>query len=57
MTDYKYSVTWMDCAGAIHTKLYRTVEGAIKKTFAVYGWYKNGVCIRLSDNVVILGKL
>lgn len=57
MRTYKYKVIWTDCAGEEHRKLYVSIETAIKKTFAVYGWYKNGACIRLSDNTVILGNL
>lgn len=50
----KYQVNWIDCTGVKHTKLYKTIESAIKKTFAVYGWYKNGECIRLADGKKIL---
>lgn len=54
MREYKYKVTWQDCLGQEHSKLYVTVESAIRKTFAVYSWFKNGKCIRLSDNKQIL---
>lgn len=49
-----YKVIWVDCVGVEHSKLYKTVSGAIKKTFAVYSWYKNGSCIRLSDGTKVL---
>lgn len=54
MREYKYKVIWQDYLGQERSKLYVTVESAIKKTFAVYGWFKNGKCIRLSDNKQIL---
>lgn len=49
-----YEVTWIDCAGNKHIKQYISVSWAIKKTFAVYSWYKNGSCTRLSDGTKIL---
>ena len=33
---------------------YKTAGRAISKCFEVYGWYKNGECIRESDNTKIL---
>lgn len=54
MRQYKYKVIWVDCIGEEHSKLYVNIETAIKKTFAVYSWFKNGSCIRLSDNEKIL---
>lgn len=50
----KYLVRWKDYCGNIHEKQYKTVNRAIKKLFAVYGWYKNGECIRVADGQKIL---
>ena len=49
-----YLVRWIDFCGNEHEKTYKTIESAIKKTFAVYGWYKNGTCTRKSDGKKIL---
>lgn len=50
----KYLVRWVDYQGNARQKAYKTIEGAIKKNFAVYGWFKNGECIRISDGAKIL---
>ena len=49
-----YIVKWRDYCGNEHTKTYKTAGRAIKKCFEVYGWYKNGECIRECDNTKIL---
>ena len=49
-----YKVIWQDWCGNEHEKIYKNVGIAIKKCFSVYGWYKNGKVIRLSDNKKIL---
>lgn len=49
-----YIVKWHDYCGDKHTKRYKTIGGAIRKCFEVNGWYKNGECIRESDNAKIL---
>ena len=49
-----YIVKWHDYCGNEHTKRYKTAGRAISKCFEVYGWYKNGECIRESDNTKIL---
>ena len=54
MREYKYKVTWKDWLGEEHTKYYVTAKSAINKTFRVFGWYKNGCCIRISGNHKIL---
>lgn len=54
MKQYKYKVMWKDWLGEEHTKYYVTAEGAINKTVRVFGLYKNGSCIRISDNHKVL---
>ena len=49
-----YIVKWHDYCGNEHVKRYKTASGAIRKCFEVKGWYKNGECIRESDNTKIL---
>ena len=49
-----YIVKWHDYCGNEHTKHYKTAGWAIRKWFEVYDWYKNGECIRESDNTKIL---
>lgn len=49
--NYKYLVSWNDYEDIRHEKRYATVESAMKKLFAVYGWLKNGEGIN-----VITGK-
>lgn len=50
----KYLVKWRDYVGNEQSKEYKTIGRAIKKTFAVYGWFKNGECIRIADGKKIL---
>lgn len=52
--DKMYMVKWRDWCGNEHTKIYKTIERAIKKCFDVYGWYKNGECIKVSNGEKIL---
>lgn len=54
MKEYKYKVTWKDWLGVEHTKYYVTAKSAINKTFQVFGWYKNGRCVRITDNHKVL---
>ena len=49
-----YIVKWHDYCGNEYTKRYKTAGRAISKCFEVYGWYKNGECIRERDNTKIL---
>lgn len=42
-----YLVRWTDYTGETHEKKYKTFEYAIKKAFAVHGWYKNHEFINL----------
>lgn len=48
-----YIVKWRDYCGNEHTKTYKTVGRAIKKCFEVYGWYKNGECLRQDGTKVL----
>lgn len=50
----RYKVIWQDFCGNVHEKKYKNVGISIKKCFSVYGWYKNGQVIRISDNKKIL---
>lgn len=49
-----YIVKWVDYCGNEHTKRYKHIGRAVKKCFAVSGWYKNGTCIRVSDGYKLL---
>lgn len=49
-----YIVKWVDYCGNEHEKTYKKIETAIKKTFDIFGWYKNGCCIRATDGEKIL---
>lgn len=48
-----YIVKWVDFCGNKHQKTYKRIETAIKKTFAVYGWFKNGECLRADGSKVL----
>lgn len=49
-----YKVIWKDGCGNVNEKIYKYIGCAIKKCFHIYGWYKNGKVIRMSDNKKIL---
>ena len=51
--DGMYIVKWRDYCGNEHTKTYKTAGRAIKKCFEVYGWYKNGECLRQDGTKVL----
>lgn len=52
----KYVVKWIDYCGNENKKEYKTIESAMKKVFAVYGWFGNGALYRIIDGVKIIGK-
>lgn len=49
-----YEVVWTDYCGNVHRKKYKTIESAMKKLFAVYGWYKNGKLYRIPDGAEVI---
>ena len=49
-----YKVIWQDWCGNEHEKIYKYIGCAMRKIFAVRGWYKNGNLIRIRDNTKIL---
>lgn len=48
-----YIVKWVDFAGVEHVKKYKNIGSAIKKCFAVHGWYKNGEVIKENGTKVL----
>ena len=54
MNEKKYVVIWKDYIGEEHRKEYCQISRAIRKTFEVVGWYKNGCCLRISDGKKVL---
>ena len=48
-----YAVEWTDYCGNVHRREYKTIGRAMKKLFAVNGWYKNGKLYRISDGTEV----
>ena len=49
-----YKVIWKDGCGNVNEKIYKYIGCAMRKIFAVRGWYKNGELIDIEDNKRIL---
>lgn len=54
MRNYRYLVSWYDYEGIKHEKRYVTVDSAMRKLFAVCGWFKNGIGINIATGKSIL---
>ena len=54
MRNYRYLVSWYDYEGIKHEKRYVTVDSAMRKLFAVCGWFKNGTGINIATGKSIL---
>lgn len=47
-----YIIKWVDYEGNEHSKTYKRVETAMKKVFAIKGWFKNGQLYRNDERII-----